>query len=482
MVYDVAVIGAGVCGCGIARELSKTNCKTVLIEKENDVAMGTTRANSAIIHAGYDPKPGTKMAIYNVEGNRIAGDLCKELDVPFQRCGSFVLAFSEEDMETVRKLYDRGLKNGVPDMVILNGDQVREMEPNVSEECVGALFAHSAGIVNPWEMALAMAEQAVDNGVDLKLCYEVTGITKENGNFVITGKNAEPIEAKFVVNAAGVDSDLVARLIGDESITILPSRGQYYLLDKSQGTLFHHVMFQCPGPLGKGVLVAPTVHGNLIVGPDANPNSERNDTSTDRNGLNHVMEASKKTTGAINFRECIRNFAGLRAEPLSKDFTVGFSNVDDHFMNVAGIKSPGLSAAPAIAVDVAKMLFAAGVPVEPKADYKAARQHIRFKDLSDEEKAAVIKKNPAYGRVICRCETITEGEIVDALHGAIVPRTLDGIKRRCNAGMGRCQSGFCGPRVLEIISRELGIDPTEVLLDKEGSYILTGKTTKGECR
>lgn len=482
MVYDVAVIGAGIIGCGIARELSKTNCKTVLIEKENDVAMGTTRANSAIIHAGYDPRPGTKMAIYNVEGNRLAGDLCEELDVPFKRCGSFVLAFCEDDMEIVKKLYDRGTKNGVPDMVILNGDQVREMEPNVSEECVGALFAHTAGIVNPWEMALALAEQAVDNGTDLKLCYEVTGITKKDGNFVITGKDAEPIEAKFVVNAAGVYSDLVARMVGDESITIDASRGQYYLLDKSQGSLFSHVMFQCPGPLGKGVLVAPTVHGNLIVGPDANPNSGKDDTSTDRDGLSHVMEASKKTTKAVNFRECIRNFAGLRAEPLSKDFVIGFSNTDDHFMNVAGIKSPGLSAAPAIAIDVARMLFEAGVPAEPKADYKPARKHIRFKDLSDEEKAAVIKKNPAYGRVICRCETITEGEIIDALHGVIVPRTLDGIKRRCNAGMGRCQSGFCGPRVLEIISRELGIDPTEVLLDKEGSYILTGKTTKGECR
>lgn len=482
LVYDVAIIGAGIIGCGVARELSRFDCKTVLIDRENDVAMGTTRANSAIIHAGYDPEPGTLMAKYNVPGNKMAEEICRELDVPFRRCGSFVLAFDENDMKTVRHLYENGIANGVPDMKILSGDEVHAMEPNVSPECVGALYAPSAGIVNPWEMALAMAEQAVENGVDLKLCYDVTGISKKDGNFVISGKGKEDIEAKFVVNAAGVYSDDVAHMVGDNSFSIDASRGQYYLLDKSQGKLFDHVMFQCPGPLGKGILVAPTVHGNLIVGPDANPGSDKENVKTDRDGLNHVVAASKRTTGAINFRENIRNFAGLRSQPSTGDFIVGFSEADGHFMNVAGIKSPGLSAAPAIALDVAKMLIEAGVPGAPREDYKAPRKHIRFKELSDEQKAAAIKTCPAYGRVICRCETITEGEIVDALHGVIVPRTLDGIKRRCNAGMGRCQGGFCGPKVLEIIARELNMNPVDVLLDKEGSYILTGKTAKGECR
>lgn len=482
MVYDVAVIGAGIIGCGIARELSKKDCKAVLIEKENDVAMGTSRANSAIIHAGYDPEPGTLMAKYNVSGNRMAEEICEELDVPFKRIGSFVLAFDENDMKTVRHLFENGTANGVPDMKILSGDEVRKMEPNVSESCVGALFAPSAGIVNPWEMALAMAEQAVLNGVDIKLNYEVSALSKENGNFVLESKSGEKIEAKFVVNAAGVYSDDIAKMVGDESFGIDASRGQYYLLDKSQGELFSHVMFQCPGVLGKGVLVAPTVHGNLIVGPDAIPGSSKDSVATDKKGLDYVMQASKKTTTAVNFRECIRNFAGLRSQPSTGDFIIGFSAADKNFMNVAGIKSPGLSCAPSIAEDVANMLFAAGVPSSPKKEFKGLNKHIRFKELSEEEKAAAIKENPAYGRVICRCETITEGEIVDSLHGIIVPRTLDGIKRRCNAGMGRCQSGFCGPKVLEIISRELGIDPTEVLLDKEGSYILTGKTAKGGCR
>lgn len=482
MVYDVAIIGAGIIGSNIARELSRYNCKLVLIDKENDVAMGTTRANSAIIHAGYDPEPGTLMAKYNVPGNRMAEDICRELDVPFKRIGSFVLAFDENDMKTVQKLYDNGIANGVPDMKILNGDEVRAIEPNVSEECVGALLAPSAGIVNPWEMALALAEQAVDNGCDLKLCYEVTGIKKNGENFVISGKDAEDIEAKFIVNAAGVYSDAIANMVGDNSFSIDASRGQYYLLDKSQGELFGHVMFQCPGPLGKGILVAPTVHGNLIVGPDAIPGSDKDNVKTDRDGLGHVCAASKKTTTKINFRENIRNFAGLRSQPSTGDFIIGFSAADDHFMNVAGIKSPGLSCAPSIAVDVAEKLLAAGVPSEPKAEFKGGHKHLRFKELTDEEKSAAIARNPLYGRVICRCETITEGEIVDALHGTIVPKTLDGIKRRCNAGMGRCQGGFCGPRVLEIISRELGMDPVDVLLDKEGSYILTGKTPKGGCQ
>lgn len=479
MTYDVAIIGAGVIGCAIARELSRYNCKAILIEKENDVAMGTTCANSAIIHAGYDPKPGTLMAKYNVPGNRMAGEICEELDVPFSRCGSFVLAFDENDMETVRRLFENGTANGVPEMKILSGNEVREIEPNVSESCVGALYAPTAGIINPWQFALAMAEQAVENGVDLKLSFEVVGIEKENGNFVISGKNGEKVETKFVVNAAGVYSDDIAGMVGDKSFSIESSKGQYYILDKNQGELFSHVMFQCPGPLGKGILVSPTIHGNLMVGPDANPGSGKDNISTDRKGLDKVIEASRKTTNAVNFRECVRNFAGVRSEPSTRDFIIGFSEADSHFMNVAGIKSPGLSSSPAIAEDAVRMLLEAGVPSDKKENFIGGRKHLRFKELSPKEKAAAIAKNPAYGHVVCRCETVTEGEIIDALHGVIVPKTVDGVKRRCGAGMGRCQGGMCGPKVLSIIARELGIAPEEVILNRDGSYILTGKTKKG---
>lgn len=481
LAYDVAIIGAGIIGCSLARELSRYDKKVALIEKENDVAMGTTRANSAIIHAGYDPEPGTLMAKYNVEGNRLTGEIAEELGIPFSRCGSFVLAFGEDDMRTIRDLYDRGVKNGVPGMEILDGEKVREMEPNLSPEVVGALWAPSAGIINPWEFALLLAQNAVLNGVDLLLEHEVSGIEKEGDGFVLHFTDKEDLRAAYVVNAAGVESDEIAAMAGDRSFSIDASKGQYYLLDKSQGALFHHVLFQCPGPLGKGILVSPTVHGNLIVGPDANPGSARGSVSTDRAGLGHVIAESRRTTAAINFRENIRNFAGLRAQPSTGDFIVGPSGTVAGLYNIAGIKSPGLTAAPAIAADVAAHL-AERLGAKKQADLAVFRRAPLFKNLPEEEKAALIKENPAYGRVICRCETITEGEIVDALHAPITPRTLDAVKRRCNAGMGRCQGGFCGPRVLEIISRELGIWPEEVLLDRNGSYILTGKTKKGGDR
>jgi len=481
LAYDVAIIGAGIIGCSLARELSRYDKKVALIEKENDVAMGTTRANSAIIHAGYDPEPGTLMAKYNVEGNRLAGELAEELNIPFERCGSLVLAFSEEDMKTVRMLYDRGVQSGVPGMEILDGEKARKMEPNLSPEVVGALWAPTAGIINPWEFALLLAQNAVLNGVDLLLEHEVSGIEQEKDGFVLHFTDKEDVRAKYLVNAAGVESDDIAAMAGDHSFSIDASKGQYYLLDKSQGALFHHVLFQCPGPLGKGILVAPTVHGNLIVGPDANPGSARDSVATDRKGLEHVVKESRRTSAAINFRENIRNFAGIRAQPSTGDFIVGPSDNTPRLYNIAGIKSPGLSAAPAIAADAASYLVKQ-LGAKKKADLAVFRRAPMFKNLPEEEKAALIKENPAYGRVICRCETITEGEIVDALHAPITPRTLDAIKRRCNAGMGRCQGGFCGPRVLEIISRELGIKPEEVLLDRNGSYILTEKTNKGGDR
>ena len=482
LVYDVAIIGAGVIGCSLARELSRYRCSVALVEKENDVAMGTTRANSAIIHAGYDPEPGTLMAKYNVEGNRLAGDICEELDVPFRRCGSFVLAFDEGDMKTVRHLYENGLKNGVPGVRVLTAAEVKAMEPNVSDEVAGALYAPSAGIINPWEFALAMAENAVENGVKLVLNFKVSGLEKDGDVFALESESGERLEARFVVNCAGVHSDEVAGMAGDRSFSIDASKGQYYLLDKSQGGLFDHVMFQCPGPLGKGVLVSPTIHGNLIVGPDAIPGSPRDNVGTDRKGLAYVMEHAKKMTGAINFRENIRNFAGLRSQPSTGDFIVGPSEADSHFFNIAGIKSPGLSCAPAIAADVKDMLLKAGVPGEEKENVVRGRRVVRFRDLGDGEKAEVIKKDPAYGRVICRCETITEGEIVACIHSPIPPVSIDGVKRRCNAGMGRCQGGFCGPRVLEILSRELGIPPEQVMKDRAGSYVLLGKTQKGGDR
>lgn len=472
---DVAVIGCGITGANVAYLLSQYKLNAAILEKENDVSMGTTRANSAIIHAGYDPEPGTDMARLNVRGNMLTQEQCKAFDVKFNAIGSLVLAFSQEEMKTVHHLYENGIANGVPDIQVLTKEETLRMEPSLSADVCGALYAPSAGIVEPWDLALALTEAAVQNGVALHLETAVTGAEKlENGWRLHTTKG--DIEAKYVVNAAGVDSDTVAAMAGDPGFVITPNRGEYYLLDKNQGGLVRHVIFQCPNKDGKGVLVSPTVHYNLIVGPNAEP-CERNDASTLADSLAFVREKAVKSVPSINFRENIRNFAGVRANSDQGDFIIG--ETAPGFITLGGIKSPGLSSAPAIAEDAMELLCKAGLKAEKKESFVCTRKKRRFNLMTPTEKAQVIRENPLYGRIICRCETITEGEIVDALHGPVPPHTIDGVKRRCSAGMGRCQGGFCGPRVHEIIARELGIPQSEVLKDKAGSYIITGTTKEG---
>ncbi|OOM80802.1 NAD(P)/FAD-dependent oxidoreductase [Clostridium sp. BL-8] len=473
--YDVAIIGAGVIGSSIFRELTKYNLKVVTLEKEKDVSMGTSKANSAIVHAGYDPKEGTLMAKYNVAGNEMFEDLCKELSVPFKRNGSLILAFSEEDLDTVKNLYENGCKIGVKDLKILNRDEVLEMEPNLSEEVQGALYAPTGGIVGPFEYTIALAENAVQNGGELKLKKEVVSIEKGDA-FRISTSDGEVIEAKFVINAAGLYADKIHNLICKESFKIIPRSGEYFVMDKSQGSVVSHTIFQCPSKLGKGVLVTPTVHGNLLVGPDARDIENKEDLGTVSEGLDSIREASMHTTKKVNFRESIRNFAGLRANPDTGDFIVEENDDVKGFIDVAGMKSPGLSSAPAIALGVVDILEKAGCKLEKKDNFKAKREQIHFMELSPEEKAKLIKNNPQYGRIICRCETITEGEIVDAIKRSFGVLSLDGVKRRCRPGMGRCQGGFCGPRVQEIIAREYNVPLESVVLEKDNSYLLVGKS------
>lgn len=472
--YDVAIIGCGISGSSIAYYLSRYQMNIAVIEKENDVCMGTTRANSAIIHAGYDPVPGSICAKYNARGNYLTGEICEKLSVPFERIGSLVVAFSDEELETVKTLYERGIKNGVPDMRIIDQKELREMEPNISENALGALFAPTAGIVNPWEYGLAMAETAVRNGVEIMLNTKVEDI-KKNGELWNIVCNDKTVEAKYVINAAGVYSDDIHNMVAEPTFKILPAAGEYYLLDKVEGTKAKHVVFQCPNKLGKGVLVAPTVHGNLIVGPNA-VDSEKDDTTNKASSLDFIREVSAKSIPNINFRENIRNFAGVRANSDTNDFVIGFAA--EGFIDVAGIKSPGLSAAPAVAEDVVKMLEDDGLELKEKLRFTDEREHIRFKNLSNEEKNKLISRKPSYGRMVCRCESITEGEILSALASPIPPVSLDGIKRRSGTGMGRCQGGFCGPKVLEIMSKYKDIEPEAILQDAEGSYILTGETKR----
>ena len=476
--YDVVIIGCGVVGASAAYELARYKLRVAVLEAAADIAAGTTKANSAIIHAGYDPEPGTLMARLNVEGNRLTGEICEKLQVPFKRVGSLVVAFSPEQLPTLRTLYDRGCKNGVPGLRLLSGEEARAMEPGLSEEVCGALLAPSAGIIDPWGFAIAMAETAVRGGVELRRDCPVTGIEDTGAGFVLHTP-AGDVTARFVLNAAGVDADRVHEMLEPNDWHTLPSRGEYYLLDKSEHDRVSRVIFQCPGPEGKGVLVAPTIHGNLICGPNAEAVEDRLDLGNTAAGMAEVRAKAARSVPGIQWRQNIRNFAGLRANTTRSDFIIEESGAHPGFIDLAGIKSPGLSSAPAIAKLAAEMLAADGLALEPDPDFVDKREHIVFKNLSAEEKNELIRKDPRYGRVVCRCETITEGEIVAALHSPIPPRSINGVKRRCNAGMGRCHGGFCGPRVQEIIARELGIDQAEVLLEQAGSTILTGRTKTG---
>ena len=479
MEYDVIIIGCGVTGAATAYMLSRYQLKVAVLEAENDVAVGTSKANSAIIHAGYDPVPGTLMARLNVEGNRMVGEIADKLNVPFSRCGSFVVAFSEAEVEHLHRLYDRGIQNGVPEMYLLNREETLKEEPNLSDQVCGALYAKTAAVVSPWELTLAMAEVAVKNGVELFLDTRVEAIQKENDLFKVTAANGKNYQSRYIINAAGVDSDVVHEMIGEKEFTVNPTKGEYYLLDKSEGNRVRHVIFQCPNELGKGVLVGPTVHGNLIVGPNAEPGTGRDDRATTGKAMDFVRAAALRSVPSISFRENIRNFAGVRANTEFDEFLIGESKSVKGFLNLAGIKSPGLTASPAIGKYACELLNEMGLSLIEKENYDETREVVRVRYLDAEKKNALIQKNPLYGRVICRCETITEGEIVDALHEVIPARSIAGVKRRCNAGMGRCQGGFCSPRVAAIIARELGIDETDVLEDRAGSYVLIGKMKEG---
>ena len=471
--YDVLIIGAGVTGCAIARELSHTGLKIALSDACDDVAMGASRANSAIVHAGYDCVPGTLMAKLNVRGNEMFDDVCESLNVPLLRVGSFVIAFGEEGEKELNNLLERGRANGVPGLEIISGERAREMEPKLSDDVTAALWAPTAGITCPYELTIAMSENARANGADILLRKRAAAIDYANDEFTVKFEDGTSVSAKYVVNAAGVYADEVARLIGDDSFTISPRKGEYMLLDK-QALCVGTVIFQTPSKLGKGVLVSPTVDGNIFAGPTAQDKVEKNDTQTTPEGLAELKKFSLKSVPTLNLRQVITSFAGVRAQPSTGDFIIRPSDKNARFIHAAGICSPGLSSAPAIAEYVRGLIKEAGADTAERADAIYVREHAKpFRQMDAEERAEAYKRNPLYGRIICRCETVTEAEIVDAIHRGAT--TVDGVKRRTRAGMGRCQGGFCAPRVMEILSRELGV-PTESLTKFGGkSYMVAGK-------
>ncbi|MEE1196350.1 MAG: NAD(P)/FAD-dependent oxidoreductase [Lachnospiraceae bacterium] len=471
--YDVIIIGAGVSGAASARELSRYKVKACVIEKEEDVCCGTSKANSAIVHAGYDAAEGSLMAKLNVRGNEMMEELSKELDFPFKRCGSLVICLNESDMPNLQALYERGVANGVKDLRIIGREEVLEMEPNVSDEVVAALYAHTAGIVCPFHMNIAFAENAYANGVEFRFNTEVQEIRKlEEGFELHTGKGI--YTAKYVVNAAGVYADVFHNMVSEKKIHITPRRGDYCLLDKSAGKHVSRTIFALPGKYGKGILVTPTVHGNLLVGPTAIDVEDREGTNTTREGLDQVISKSGMSVKNIPMRQVITSFAGLRAHEDGHEFIIEEVEDAKGFIDCAGIESPGLSSAPAIGVMVADILKEK-MGLEEKEDFIATRKGIlNPEELTKEERIALIKENPAYGNIICRCEMITEGEIIDAIRRPLGARSLDGVKRRTRAGMGRCQSGFCSPRTMEILARECNMSMFDITKSGGDSRIVVG--------
>ena len=475
MTYDVAIVGAGVVGGLIARELSRFDIKVALLEKYNDVAMGTTKANSAIVHGGFDAQNGTLKAKLNVEGTAMMPEVCEKLSVPFKKNGSVVVAFSEKEMEHIKVLYERGIKNGVPELSIIDRDELRRREPNISDEAVGALLSESAGIVCPYELTIAAVENAVTNGVELIRNCEVKAINENADGYVLDTTVGE-INAKYIINAAGNFSDELAKMVGDNSIELVPRKGEYYVLDKSVGNLATHTIFQCPNEMGKGILVTPTVDGNLLIGPTALNIEDKDDTTTTLEGLREALQKALKSVPIVSVRNAITSFAGVRAHPVNDDFIISWCPTSDNFINVAGVESPGLSSAPAIAIYVREILEEK-LTLTEKNNYTDVREEpVRFRHLSDEERAELIKKNDAYGRIVCRCETITEGEIIDAIRAPGGARDVDGVKRRTRAGMGRCQGGFCGSKVVEILARELGVSMSEITKFGNESKIIYERT------
>ena len=471
MKTNVLLIGAGVVGSSIARELSRYDLTVAVCDKASDVCEGTSKAISGIVHAGFDAIPGTKKARFNVAGSRKMESLSHELDFPYRRNGSIVLSFRAEDHGKLVELLERGEKNGVEGLKILSGAKIREMEPNISDDVVEALYAPTGGIVCPFGLTIAMAENACVNGAKFFLNTEVKSIEREENGFkVIT--SGEEFTADVVVNAAGVYADRFHNMLCEDKIKITARKGEYCLYDKKVGNLVNSTIFQLPGEYGKGVLVTPTVHRNLLLGPTAVDMEDRDAVNTTAEGLAKLQDTASHSVKSVPYRSVITSFAGMRAHPDGDDFLIGETGVKG-FFEAAGIESPGLSAAPAIGEYLASEV--AGYLKAPKKEnFKSTRKGIPNIALaSNEEKQRLISENPLYANVICRCELVTEGEIVDAIKRPVGATTLDGIKRRTRAGMGRCQSGFCSPKTVEILARELGVPVTSITKHGIGSEFLS---------
>ena len=472
--YDVAIIGAGVVGGMIARELSFYNIKVCLLEKENDVATGATKANSAIVHAGFDAKEGSLKAKLNVKGSKMMPEIAKALGVKYINNGSLVVGFNEEDEKTLEGLLNRGNANEVEGLRILNRNEILEIEPNIGKDVTCALYAPTGAIICPYDLAVSAIGNAMDNGAELKCNFEVTDIESKGDFYTLKSENEE-VDAKYVVNCAGVYSDKVAKLAGDDTFDVHPRRGEYVLLDKDCGKLISHTVFVTPSKMGKGILVSPTVDGNLLLGPTAVDGEDKTDKSICPDFFSSIYSVAERSVCGIPKNKTITSFCGLRSVGSTGDFII--NTPKERFVNAAGIESPGLSASPAIAEYVRELLEESGLALQKKENPITTRKSMHaFRDATREEKNLMIKQNPAYGRIVCRCEGVTEGEILDAIRINPKATDLDGVKRRTRAQMGRCQGGFCSPYIIELLSKELDLPYEKITKFGGESYVATGKT------
>lgn len=476
MHYNMMIIGAGVTGCALARVLSRYEGSLAVLDRGYDVAEGASKANSGIVHAGFDAKPGTLKAKLNVRGANMFPGLCEELGVPYSQPGALVIGFDEEDRRTLLNLVEQGVQNGV-EVRLLERDQVLELEPNTNPAVECALYAPTSGLTSPYELTFALADHAAVNGAEFLLGEEVASVARTGGLWqVTTDKNIYTCE--ILVNCAGISSAKIHNMMSDDKKTVIPRRGQYYLMDRMANLPFHMTMFQCPTKMGKGVLVSPTVHGNLLLGPSAEDIPDEKDVSTTAEGLAFVMEKCRLTWPQATIRGAITNFSGIRAHEQDGDFIIG--KVAENAYETVGIESPGLSSAPAIA-EMLGAQIAAEQNLQAKGEIVPAPKRSKpFSHMTDAERAKAVAENPLYGNLVCRCEVVTEAEIREAIGRPVGATTVDGVKRRTRSGMGRCQGGFCSPRVMEILAEELGIPMTEVTKCGGESYLLSGRVGEKE--
>jgi glycerol-3-phosphate dehydrogenase len=472
--FDLVIIGAGVIGCAIAQRMGEYSGKVLVIDKADDVSQGASKANSGIVHAGYDAKPGTEKARLNVKGARMMQALCQRLGVPYGMPGALVLGFQEDDEEALTALLQNAQLNGVEGCRLILQEEILALEPHINPEVLLSLLVPSSGLVSPYELTCALADSAGENGVEFMLDRAVTELSNREGVWQIQTENGM-IESRAIVNCGGIGAAVLHNQISSRKVNIIPRRGQYYLLDHTLPLMFSHTLFQVPTKMGKGVLVSPTTHGNLLLGPTAEDILDGEDTATTAAGLLDVMNKVRLTYPEANLRDVITTFSGIRAHETEGDFIIGaVEGAMPGAFEAIGIESPGLSAAPAIGQEMGDWV-AYYLKLEKNPEYVAPTPLEKpFNGMNEAERRTAYENDPDYGRIVCRCEQVTEAEVRRAIRRPVGARSLDGVKRRARPGMGRCQGGFCSTRVMQILAEELGVGLNEVTKSGRGSWVLDG--------